>query len=122
MDFYQRVALVCRKVPPGRVATYGQIALLCEKPQNSRQVGYALNRRMPADVPAHRIMNHQGFLSGAPAFEHPDMQKWYLEEEGIAVGFDVAKQKCRVNLQKYQWQPDTADVGQIRKLFKDKRI
>lgn len=53
MDFYQRVGIVCRAIPAGKVATYGQIALLCGKPRNARQVGYALNRgRAGADVPA----------------------------------------------------------------------
>lgn len=44
MDFYKRVACVCKRIPYGNVATYGQIALLCGSPRNSRQVGYALNR------------------------------------------------------------------------------
>jgi methylated-DNA-protein-cysteine methyltransferase-like protein len=117
MDFYERVAIVVKMVPPGRVATYGQIALLCEKPQNSRQVGFALNRRMTEDVPAHRILNHQGYLSGATAFAHPDMQKWYLEEEGVQVDFDVGKQKYRVNVKKYQWQPEALDVERMKGLF-----
>ncbi|MCL2719366.1 MAG: MGMT family protein [Lachnospiraceae bacterium] len=133
MDFYKRVAIVCRMVPAGRAATYGQIALLCEKPQNSRQVGYALNRRITDElladisdggeisgIPAHRIMNHQGYLSGASAFEHQDMQKWHLEDEGITVDFDVAKQKYRVNLKKFKWQPGIEDVGKIKELFKKK--
>ena len=134
MDFYKRVAIVCLLVPYGRVATYGQIALLCEKPQNSRQVGYALNRRMtdevlasvadsdnndePCSIPAHRIMNSQGYLSGASAFEHQDMQKWHLEDEGIEVAFDIAKQKYRVNLKKFRWQPGLADVEKMKSLFK----
>ena len=43
-DFYRRAAIVCRRIPYGKTATYGQIALLCGKPRNARQVGYALNR------------------------------------------------------------------------------
>lgn len=120
MDFYKRVALVAKRIPAGRVATYGQIALLCEKPQNSRQVGYALNHRMEEEVPAHRIMNHQGFLSGASAFEHQDMQKWHLEDEGIVVDFDVKKQKYRVNLKQYQWRTKMEEVEIIKHLFKEK--
>jgi len=130
MNFYKRVAIVCSLVPAGQVATYGQIALLCEKPQNSRQVGYALNRGLTEEVlsgladdgkiieiPAHRIMNHQGHLSGASAFEHQDMQKWYLEDEGVAVDFDVSKQKYRVNLKKYQWKPELEEVEMIKAKF-----
>jgi len=46
MDFYQRVTIVCQAIPSGKVATYGQIALLCGCPRNSRQVGYGLNKTM----------------------------------------------------------------------------
>ena len=46
MDFYRRLALAGEAIPFGKVATYGQLALLCGRPRNSRQVGYALNRGM----------------------------------------------------------------------------
>ena len=42
MDFYKRASIICQSIPYGTVATYGQIALLCQKPKNSRQIGYAL--------------------------------------------------------------------------------
>ena len=116
--FHERVALVCRMVPQGMVATYGQIALLCEKPQNARQVGHALGRGMADDVPAHRIINHQGYLSGAAAFGHPDTQKLFLEKEGVTVHFDREKQKYRVDLKMYMWQPSLADIDVIRALFR----
>lgn len=48
-DFYKRAAIVCRAIPYGKAATYGQIALLCGKPENARQVGYALNRNRLGD-------------------------------------------------------------------------
>ena len=63
MDFYKRVGITVRTVPEGRVATYGQIALLCGKPKNARQVGYALNRGLAGEVPAHRVVNSQGYLT-----------------------------------------------------------
>ena len=64
-EFYRRVGIVCRRIPRGRVATYGQIALLCGKPRNSRQVGYGLKMGLAGeDVPAHRVVNSQGILSG----------------------------------------------------------
>ena len=69
-DFYRRAAIVCRRIPYGKTATYGQIALLCGKPRNARQVGYALNRgRLGDGIPAHRGVNSRGILSGATAFE-----------------------------------------------------
>ena len=75
MTFYERIGLVCRSIPWGRVATYGQIALLCGKPQCPRQVGFALGRGLAGDVPAHRVVNRQGFLSGARSFAAPDTQR-----------------------------------------------
>ena len=118
-DFHKRVACVCRMVPQGMVATYGQVAMLCEKPQNARQVGHALGHKVADDVPAHRIINHQGYLSGAAAFGHPDMQKLYLEEEGVVVRFDGVKQKYRVDLKAHMWRPELADIGMIKALFRD---
>ena len=83
-DFYQRAAIVCRAIPYGNAATYGQIALLCGKPKNARQVGYALNRgRLGDGIPAHRVVNSRGILSGAAAFETDDMQRRLLEAEGV---------------------------------------
>ena len=87
-DFYKRAAIVCRAIPYGKTATYGQIALLCGKPENARQVGYALNRgRLGEGIPAHRVVNARGILSGAAAFETADMQKRLLEKEGVTVQF-----------------------------------
>lgn len=76
MDFYQRVGIVCRAIPAGKVATYGQIALLCGKPRNARQVGYALNRgRAGADVPAFRVVNGQGCSAAPRHFPDPIPRK-----------------------------------------------
>ena len=97
-DFYKRAAFVCQSIPYGKVATYGQIALLCGKPKNARQVGYALNKKL-SNVPAHRVVNHQGYLSGALAFQTPDLQVQLLTAEGVQVGEDR-----RVDLKKYGWQ------------------
>ena len=59
-------------IPKGKVATYGQIALLCGKPKNSRQVGYGLKKNLAGeDVPAYRVVNGKGELSGACHFEFP---------------------------------------------------
>ena len=74
MDFYKRVGIVCNAIPEGRAASYGQIALLCGKPRNARQVGYCLNRGRAGKVPAHRVVNSQGYLTGAGSFEHPDTE------------------------------------------------
>ena len=68
MDFYERAKMICENIPRGGVATYGQIALLCGRPRNARQVGYALNKGRLGDVPAYRVVSGSGVLSGAAAF------------------------------------------------------
>lgn len=118
MNFYERVACVCSQIPRGCVATYGQIALLCGKPKNSRQVGYALNRRLCGrEVPAHRVVNHQGYLSGAKAFQAPYTQKRLLNGEGVCVS-----REQRVDLRKYGWKHTFLDAAAFRELFEEKGI
>ena len=104
MDFYQRMRQVCLQIPYGKAASYGQIALLCGKPRNARQVGYALGRGLAGkDVPVHRIVNAAGILSGASSFEYPELQKILLEEEGVSVTRTLAGWK--VDLEKDGWKP-----------------
>lgn len=117
MDFYRRVGLVCGMVPQGRVATYGQIALLCSKPRNARQVGYALNRGRAGQAPAHRVVSGQGRLSGASAFDYPDLQKKLLEEEGVQVSSDN-----RVDLNAYGWKNTLDEALYLQELFKREGI
>lgn len=115
MDFYQRAALVCRSIPEGKVATYGQIALLCGKPKNARQVGYALNKNRLGSVPAHRVVNAKGVLSGAAAFETPELQKRLLEQEGIQVVLTDAR--WQVDLKEYQWKNTLEEAVKLREAF-----
>lgn len=75
MDIYRRMEEVFRRIPDGCVTTYGQVALLCGAPRHSRQVGYALRTNRLGDVPAFRVINSKGFLSGAAAFDYPGQQK-----------------------------------------------
>lgn len=117
MDFYRRVAIVCRTIPYGKAATYGQIALLCGKPHNSRQVGYALRNDLAGDIPAHRIVNSQGYLSGAAAFFQPDTQRILLEAEGIKVSSDN-----RVNLKRDGWSNTLEDALTLRKQFEQENV
>lgn len=113
MDFYAKVAFICKKIPYGRVATYGQIALLCGKPRNSRQVGYGLKRRMSGEMPAHRVVNAKGFLSGASAFSIPGQQRMLLEAEGV----EVDANQC-VDLKKYGWHNTLEEALEIHRCFK----
>lgn len=117
MDFYERVKIILAEIPEGRVATYGQIALLCGRPKNSRQVGYALNRGLSGKgAPAHRVVNSRGILSGAASFDTPDMQKQLLESEGVEVFWE--KDVWRVDLKKYGWKHTMEDAVRFHNMLK----
>ncbi len=103
VSLYQRFYEVVRRIPPGRVATYGQVARLAGYPGYARQVGYALFRLQgqATDIPWHRVINAQGRISYSPfRLGYDDLQKVLLEAEGIP--FDVAG---RVDLQQFGWDP-----------------
>lgn len=109
MDFYQKMARVCGRIPKGRVATYGQIALMCGKPRNARQVGYGLKRGLAGqDIPAHRIVNARGLLAGAVYFDTPDLQRLLLEAEGVEVR--RTDEGWKVDLKRYGWDNDFEDA------------
>ena len=114
-DFYKRLEFVGQRIPYGKVATYGQLALLCGKPKNARQVGYALRaNKLEKSLPAHRIVNGQGFLSGAGAFSSSGLQKKLLQKEGVIVGPDN-----RVDLKKFQWNCSLDDSMELYDIFKE---
>ena len=120
MDIYKRIGAVCRMIPEGAVASYGQIALLCGKPRNARQVGYALNRGLAGQVPAHRVVNGRGLLSGAASFETCDMQKILLEGENI----DITRKEdgWHVNLARYGWKHTLEDAFRLEERFREEGI
>ncbi len=98
---YARIYAVTRRIPRGRVATYGQIALLAGLPGHARQVGYALHA-MATDgpVPWHRVINARGEISRRSQPGDDGVQRRYLQREGVV--FDV---EGRVDLERYQWRP-----------------
>ena len=108
---YARIYSVVRRVPKGRVATYGQIAVLAGMPRHARQVGYALNKLPEGErVPWHRIINSQGRVSARSRPGSDDFQRILLEDEGI--GFDISG---RVPLAKYGWKPRLHPLRTSRK-------
>lgn len=120
-DFYKRAAIVCRAIPYGKAATYGQIAMLCGRPRNARQVGYALNRgRMGENIPAHRVVNSRGILSGAAAFETRDLQKRLLESEGVKV--EYIEDGWRVDLKRDGWHNTMEEALRFREIFEAQNI
>ncbi|MGD9140708.1 MAG: MGMT family protein [bacterium] len=98
---WERVYEVVRRIPRGRVATYGQVARLAGLGRNARQVGYALHA-LPefSNVPWHRVINARGEISLPRVTGGGVTQRLRLEREGIE--FDG---KGRVDLKVYKWSP-----------------
>lgn len=98
---YARIYAVVRRVPHGRVATYGQVAALAGIKGQARQVGYAMHA-LPAgsSVPWHRVINARGEVSPRAQFGEELRQRLLLEAEGVE--FD---ERGRVRLPRYQWRP-----------------
>lgn len=98
MSTYERIYAAVRKVPRGRVATYGQIATIAGLPGHARQVGYALHALLDPSVPWHRVINAKGeiSLSGASA----DEQRGRLEREGVSVDA-----RGKIDLSAHAWRP-----------------
>ena len=121
MTFYEKMRIVCLAIPRGTVATYGQIAMLCGKPKNARQVGYGLREGLAGeDIPAFRVVNGQGILSGAAQFGIPGLQQHLLEEEGVPVfrsGDD-----WQVDLKRYGWKTTPEDAENFQRLFGEPNI
>lgn len=121
MDFYKRVAIVCEQIPKGKTATYGQIAMLCGKPGNARQVGYALNRGLAGkDAPAHRVVNAKGILSGSASFETPDKQRQLLNGEGVRL--ILTKNGWKIDLKTNGWKHTMEDAMWLYEEFKRREI
>jgi len=93
---YQRIYQVVRRIPRGRVATYGQVAELAGLEGRARQVGYALHN-CPSGLPWHRVINSKGTISARTGSDWGELQRHLLEAEGIE--FDLAG---RCDLKKFQ--------------------
>jgi len=89
-DFFEQVYSVVRLIPTGRVTSYGAIAKYLGSAQSSRMVGWAMNASHAQDepVPAHRVVNRNGMLTGKMHFAHPGAMQELLEREGVAVHDD----------------------------------
>ena len=88
-DFFKRVYKVVKTIPVGRVTTYGLIAKKLGSASSARTVGWALNAcHNDSSIPAHRVVNRNGLLSGKHHFKGFDLMKQLLENEGIEVNND----------------------------------
>lgn len=98
MSDFEKIYEVVMNIPKGKVATYGQVALLAGNPRWSRVVGYALHANPdPSRIPCHRVVDRFGSVSKAFAFGGENMQIKLLEQEGIEL------KDGRVDLTIYQW-------------------
>ncbi|MBK7128140.1 MAG: MGMT family protein [Crocinitomicaceae bacterium] len=101
-DFFQDVYQVVRLIPFGRVTSYGAIAKYLGAAKSSRLVGYAMNgsHHLQNPVPAHRVVNRNGMLTGKFHFDSPEAMEKALEKEGVVVKNDQV-----INLKDVFWDP-----------------
>ncbi len=100
--FFEKVYEVVRQIPSGKVTSYGAIAKAIGSPQSSRMVGYAMNASHNLEnVPAHRVVNRNGMLTGKHHFDGTNLMQQLLESEGIK----VVENKI-VDFEKHFWNPD----------------
>ena len=107
MSFATAVYRLVRRIPPGSVVTYGQVAALLGYPRRARMVGRAM-RHCPEDVPWHRVVNAQGGISPRRRMSGMLTQRIRLEQEGIRL------RGGRVALARHQWNAATVRRGGLR--------
>ena len=101
LDFFQRVYIVVKKIPFGKVTSYGAIANYLGSPQSSRVVGWAMNNsHSNNDIPAHRVVNRKGMLTGKHHFLGSNLMEELLQNEGIKI-----KNNIIVDFENLFWDP-----------------
>ncbi|HDZ05158.1 hypothetical protein LCGC14_0082230 [marine sediment metagenome] len=102
-NFFERVYQVARLIPEGRVTSYGAIAKYLGAARSARMVGWAMNASHNMDdIPAHRVVNKAGLLTGKHHFDGTNLMQQLLEGEGVEI-----KNLQIVDLEKYFWNPFT---------------
>lgn len=107
LSFFELVYEVARQIPRGRVTSYGAIAAALGTKLSARMVGWAMNgaHHVHPPVPAHRVVNRVGLLSGKFHFQPPDKMEKLLKKEGVLVKDDVI-----VNFKEKFWDPLTESL------------
>ena len=101
-NFFARVYTIARQIPYGKVTSYGAIAKALGTARSARMVGWAMNASHSLeDVPAHRVLNRKGLLTGKLHFDGTNLMQQLLENEGITV---IDNQI--VDFEKHFWQPE----------------
>jgi len=102
VSFFERVYTIVRQIPEGKVTSYGAIAKFLGTPQSARMVGWAMNAsHNQYDIPAHRVVNRTGLLTGKHHFDGTHLMQQLLENEGIKV---VDNQI--IDFEKHFWEPE----------------
>lgn len=99
-DYYQRVYEVVKQVPKGKVTTYGSIARYLGIKSGARMVGYALNKAVGTNIPAHRIVNRNGELTGRSHFPDDTMRERLKQEDVTFVD------EYQVDIDPHLWDPN----------------
>ncbi len=99
-NFFDKVYEVARRIPYGKVTSYGAIANHIGAARSARMVGYALNS-CGGDIPAHRVVNRMGMLTGKFHFDGTNLMQQLLESEGVKVENNQV-----VNFEKHFWKPE----------------
>lgn len=100
-NFFERVYEIARQIPEGKVTSYGAIAKALGTARSARMVGWAMNAaHSKEDIPAHRVVNRVGMLTGKFHFDGTNLMQQLLESEGI-----VVKNNQVVDFEKHFWQP-----------------
>jgi methylated-DNA-protein-cysteine methyltransferase related protein len=100
LNFFDKVYEVAKQIPYGKVTSYGAIATYLGAARSARMVGYAMNGSVGKDVPAHRVVNRKGLLTGKHHFDGTNLMQQLLESEGVKV-IDNQIQ----NLESVFWDP-----------------
>ena len=100
-NFFEKVYQVARQIPYGKVTTYGAIGQYLGSVKSARMVGWALNKSGLKNVPAHRVVNKQGLLTGKYHFDGVTLMEQLLENEGIVV---INNQIQEMDI--YFWDPN----------------
>lgn len=101
-NFFERVYAIVRQIPEGKVTSYGAIAKVLGTARSARMVGWAMNASHNLeDVPAHRVVNRKGLLSGKHHFDGTNLMQQLLENEGIKV---IDNQI--IDFEKHFWEPE----------------
>ncbi|WP_136667389.1 MGMT family protein [Flavobacterium sp. H122] len=101
-NFFERVYDIARQIPYGRVTSYGAIAKALGTARSARMVGWAMNAsHLMDDLPAHRVVNRKGVLTGKHHFDGTSLMQQLLESEGIEV---IDNQI--VDFEKHFWEPE----------------